>query len=742
MKNRTFFKLTTICGVLTASLLLLYFIIPSSEAAYQKQIKKQHKQFYEQLLKDDKAYVKQQIPKHDPIYCKIVANPATKDVDYYQIVWNNGKDSVKIKEKKTTKGSKYYTLHESDEKGKTSIEKLKKDISYLEKKDSLISFLPENRKIEIRNITSNETDSLLSIITNLLIGNDSSLIAYLDDKTLKFIHPYDICVYYINKDSLKNWCHQDKTPLDPSQSLYDFLFENRIISELPYQIVRMNYRDDRLYVNNIPEHFNVDNKNFQQACMRYPLAAINDTIVGSWEDRNIRLGENISWCKNIWVENTKTKSLEIYNIQPIELVEHNDKVKSIILFLFIAITICTVLLLYIVYKLSNKKKGGKKEDLNDIDDVGKDVKILRKKIKELEADKTELEATNQNLSQEIKELQQDADTYKTKWNNSKKENSELIHKHNELVNKYNSLLEKNKRLSDSCQELEKSIDNKIEAATQQLKEKYKKIEKEHLILLQYYSSTKKVIEQIVPCIKDITKEDLRFWDRVILQQVAIQELLLPLLGIYCKDLEIKSTFENCLKKMQVDSLQQFMFLYIERTLRYDNITAQEFSQAINEKIPQEIANYNLKVKNLQVPSITINQAEIKKYTECASLMQTKIALLKLDENFKTKMWANFGKEFIEKVDEIKDKAWFFKQVISIAYYTAEHLQYYANKSTDTSSYYNLTYLQKDFDSNYPKEYEHHYFGKSNSYADRIYEWCKELGIEHLPVLISEYLILP
>ncbi|MBR0340079.1 MAG: hypothetical protein IIX40_07750, partial [Alistipes sp.] len=47
----------------------------------------------------------------------------------------------------------------------------------------------------------------------------------------------------------------------------------------------------------------------------------------------------------------------------------------------------------------------------------------------------------------------------------------------------------------------------------------------------------------------------------------------------------------------------------------------------------------LKVKNLQVPSITINQAEIKKYTECASLMQTKIALLKLDENFKTKMWA-------------------------------------------------------------------------------------------------------
>ena len=312
----------------------------------------------------------------------------------------------------------------------------------------------------------------------------------------------------------------------------------------------------------------------------------------------------------------------------------------------------------------------------------------------------------------------------------------------DLVKKYNSLLEKNKILFASCQELEASIDNKIETATQQLKEKYQKIEKEHPVLLQYYSSTKKVIDQIVPCIKDITKEDLRFWDRVILQQVAIQELLLPLLEIYCKDLEIKSKFENCLKKMQVDSLQQIMFLYMERTLRHDNITAQEFSQVINEKIPQEIANYNMKVNDLKLLNITINQAEVEKYNECAGLMQTKVAQLKFDENFKTKMWANFGKEFIEKVDETKDKAWFFKHVISIAYYTAEYLQYNANKSTNTSLYYNLTYLQKEFDSNYPKEYEHNYFGKSNSYADRIYEWCKELGIEHLPVLISEYLILP
>lgn len=731
MRHKTCIKLTTICGVLAVSLLLLYFIMPSNEAAYQKQITKQHKQFCEGLIKDNDAYVNQQIPKHTPIYCEIVTDTITKSVVYYNIIWNSGEDSIKIKEAKTPERTKYYTLYDKDDK---KVNNLKKDISYSENIDTLISLLTEERKKELSNITT-ETDSMLSIITNLLIGNDSSLIAYIEDKTLKFIYSDDVCIYYINKDSLKNWCHSNKSQLEPSQSLYDFLIENRIISELPYQIVRMNYRDDRLYINNVPELFNANNKSFQQACMKYPLVAkANNDTIWRWEERNSRIGKNISWCKNIWVEKTKTKSLEIYNIKTIEPVVYNDKARIILLILFLTVVICTAILLYVAYKLSNKKK--------DDDNDDETVQTLLKKIKTLEASKKALEEDNKNISKELKDLQQDSDISKKKLNDVKRENKELILKHNDLVNKYNSLLEKNKRLSASCQELQASIDNKIEDATQQLKETYKKIEKEHPILLQYYSSTKKVIEQIVPCIKDITKEDMRFWDRVMLQQVAIQELLLPLLGIYCKDLEIKSKIEIGLKKMQVDNLQQFMFLYLERTLRYGNITAQEFSQAIKEKIPQEIANYNLKVKDLKLPNITINQAEIKKYTECASLIQTKVAQLKLDENFKTNMWANFGKEFTEKVDETKDKAWFFKHVITIAYYTAEYLQFYANKSTDMSYYYNLTYLHNEFDRKYPKAYEHNYYGKSNSYADRIYDWCKELGIEHLPVLISEYLILP
>lgn len=724
MKNRIFFKLTKICGVLAVLLLVLYFITPSNEATYQKQITKQHEQFCEELIKDGNAYVNQQIPKHTPIYCEIVTDTLTKRVAFYNIIWNSCKDSIKVKEANTLKKTKYYTCYDKDDK---KVNKLKKDISYSENKETLISLLTDERKKEISNITT-ETDSMLSIITNLLIGNDSSLIAYIDDKNIKFIHSDDVCTYYINKDSLINWCHQNKAPLEPSQSLYDFLIENRIISELPYQIVRMNYRDDKLYINNIPELFNTNNKHLQQGCMKYPLVAkANNDSIGRWQDRNSGIGKNISWCKNMWVENTKTKSLEIYNIKPIKPVVYNDKARIILLILFLTVVICMAILLYVTYKSSNQKKGAddndEDNDNNNDNDNKKDknVQTLLNKIKDLEEDK-------KNISEKL--------------NEAKKGNKELVHKHNDLVKKYNSLLEKNKRLFASCQELEASIDNKIETATQQLKEKYQKIEKEHPVLLQYYSSTKKVIDQIVPCIKDITKEDLRFWDRVILQQVAIQELLLPLLEIYCKDLEIKSKFENCLKKMQVDSLQQIMFLYMERTLRHDNITAQEFSQVINEKIPQEIANYNMKVNDLKLLNITINQAEVEKYNECAGLMQTKVTQLKFDENFKTKMWANFGKEFIEKVDETKDKAWFFKHVISIAYYTAEYLQYNANKSTNTSLYYNLTYLQKEFDSNYPKEYEHNYFGKSNSYADRIYEWCKELGIENLPVLISEYLILP
>lgn len=765
MKNKKLSTLTITCWVITICLLTLFIIAPSSERAYRKQIKKQHYLFFESLINDDQAFAEHQIPVSDEdfIYCKILVD-TIGNKRYYrpEIKWDD--HSIKMKDR--SNGSyKYYTLYEDTEGNRELVKKLGDKISYTKNVDNLIALLPTERKEEIRRIPSNEeTNRMLSVITNLLIGNNGFLATYIDDDSLQFVTMNDVCQYYITERELKEWCEKDTTPIDPTKSFHVFLEENNIISKIPYHFVRMNFRDDKLYIGNQVENFNNDNAELQRKCMEYPFVVLaSDGTILNWENRNDEIGEKVKWCQTKWYEDSKTKSLERYGIQPIEKKNH-DTFRMVLLILFIISAIISVGLLCLYFHLRhNARKSGKEvpdgygTTGTDGDSRAVEIKKLKEQIKALESEKKSLETENKSLQEKKNKLEEEKQSLIREQNSQKSTNSSLSQdlndwkkKYSELLQKWNDLVPKFKKLAEDYKSLKANhsalvadTDKKIEDATNEVKQRYEQIEAQYMQILPYYRTTNEIIRHIVPYLQSINKdEDMRFWDRVILQQVAIHEILLPLSKVWCKDIELKSIIEKTLEKMRTDSLQQYLLLYLERTLRYDNISAQEFSQALNEKIPQEIANYNAKVKQLQVPGIIINQNGDKKYTECADLMRLKVSQLKLDESFKTKMWTAFGKEFVDKVDETTDRTWFFKYVIALAYYTAEYLQFNANKSTDTSSYYNLTYLLNGFEPNYPKEYEHNYYGKSNSYADRIYDWCKELGIEHLQVLISEYLILP
>lgn len=750
MKKKILLISTIISSIAAVCFLLLFLLTPNNEKAFRNQVRKQHKVFCSNLLHESNAFAQNQIPKHKFIYCEI-AEDSIKG--YMPIIHYDGR-VIKLRERALAKTGKYYLLDDSTKL--KDVRELEKAISFYKNEESLLTALSHERIIEINKIPQNDSISrMLSVITNLLIGsNNLCIAAYVENGSLKYITHEDICCYYVDLDYLDSWQKNDTKALYVEQSLFKFLVENELVKRIPYEFVRMNFRDDKFFISGGEvEKFSAGNADLQRMCMNNHFVVLHEKKPFLLEERNQELGENIKWCQSDWVKQIKTESLSYFDIPPIKTQKNYDLLKFIYLFLFIAFVLISAI--FMCLWLMTFKTSGKGDDDNEswenrFNSLNKKyqaalaesktqtekIKSLGEKVKLLEKDSQSLRENIADLETEKGRLARENNTNLQNTNEAKKRYSELVQKYNELVGKYKALLTKNETLIAE-------VDKRVEDATMAIKLQYGQIEQHYNKILPYYKSTFEIIKQLSPYLQGIVKEkDLRFWDRVLLQQLAIHELLIPLSKVWCKDINVSPVAEGALEKMRTDDLLQYMLLYLEKTLRYDNISSQEFSQALNEKIPQEIDNYNAKVKQLQISGIVINQNADKKYVECADLMRLKVAQLKLDESFKTKMWSAFGKEFIDNVDETTDKSWFFRYVIALAYYTAEYLQFNANKSTDTSAYYNLTYLLKGFDSNYPKEYEHNYYGKSNSYADRVYEWCEDLGIEHLQVLISEYLILP
>lgn len=755
MKKKILLVSTIISCVAAVCFLLLFLITPNSERALRNQVRKQHKVICNGILHESNAFAENQIPQHKYIYCEI-AKDSIKG--YMPILHYDGK-VIRLRERALAKNEKYYLLDDSAKI--KDVQELERAISFYKFEKEMVLTLSPERISEINKIPENDSISrLLSVITNLLIGNNNLCIAaYTEEGSLKYITPNDICSYYIDLDYLEWWQKNDSKPLPVEQSLYEFLVGNRLVRPLPYKFVRMNFRDDKLFIGgNRVEKFSAENADLQKMCMNNHFVVLHEQRPYLLDEQNQNLGKNIKWCQSDWIKQTKTKSLEFFKVPTIKTQKNYDFLRLIYLFLFIAFIIISAIFLCLWWMTSKTSNRVDNEDPIGPDELWENrFNMLNKKYQEALAEsKTQSEKIN-SLGEKVKLLERDSQSLRENIADLEKEKARLARenstnlqitseakkKYSELVQKYNELVGKHKALVTKNETIVAEADKRVEETTKTIKQQYSQIEKHYKEILPYYNSTFEIIKQLIPYLQGITKEkDLRFWDRVLLQQLAIHELLIPLSKIWCKEINVSLVAESALEKMRTDNLLQYMLLYLEKTLRYDNITSQEFSQVLNEKIPQEIDNYNAKVKQLQIPGIVINQSADTKYIECADLMRLKVAQLKLDESFKAKMWATFGKEFIDHVDEATDKTWFFRYVISLAYYTAEYLQFNANRSTDMSYYYNLTYLQNGFDANYPKEYEHNYYGKSNKYADRIYEWCKELGIEHLQVLISEYLILP
>ncbi len=725
------------------SILLAIILIPTDEECKREQIKKQHETFLDSLLSDNRLQ-RHQIPQYEYIYATI----QQEGTNFNPIIhWGN--DSIKLKSVGATRNRSYdlYDINDTDKFDYVLDQLNERNIEYLYQR------LSTQRRKELGKMARQANDSSkrhVTLITNILIGDTAGHVRLLlHDNMFEFIEHKNIPKFYISQKALQRWV-EDSVQLYKDNSVYNVLTKNNLIKKINHRFVRMNFRDDVLYIGDETNSFNSSdtiNSKLQQKCLNYPIVLLSDKYeIKTFEEfTNEVFHEAPLWCTDQWLIDAKNKKLINYGIQDMETTNY-DLISYILIFVLLLIFVAIILFAY-KYLISNKTNDDDNIPDPDPEPTGGE-QSLKIKIKQLEEANVTLLQEKQKLSEENISYTRKIETLshkETELNkaiNESRNNYNLLQKKEvELTTQLNSFKQQNLKLHKQIEEQARNFDKKIEEVTEEIRKKYKEAITEYNKMLPYYTKTRETIERVRSYYQRIS-QDLKFWDRAMLMQVTLHHVLMPLLKIWDVNTDLTRQIDSILSLIRLDNLQLYVLRHMEITLKSNNVTSADFIQSINSKIPQDIEKYNAQAEDIKIPEIKIIELNDSKYIEFSDLMKGTIARLKLDEVFKDRLWQISGKDFAENVEVNTDKEWFFEHIITLAYYTADYLRFNQYKSTNTDYYFNLKYLETNFNQSYPDTFEYQHYEKSNSYANRIYEWCRELNIQHLKVLINKYLILP
>ena len=133
----------------------------------------------------------------------------------------------------------------------------------------------------------------------------------------------------------------------------------------------------------------------------------------------------------------------------------------------------------------------------------------------------------------------------------------------------------------------------------------------------------------------------------------------------------------------------------------------------------------------------------EKFTETAQSLDDAYDQIRSTDEYVTRMYDTFVKEFSEKADSNEEKAWFFGMMVAMGYHTVDFVRRKKNISINLCP--NYAYLLTDFDnSRLPEEsyFKYKDYAHSVEYSNRIYEWLDEIGVQHLKALVGRQLIKP
>lgn len=684
----------------------ILIVFPSPNRKRSNTIKRQCEELRDKIERDinDELW---QMPR-TYIYGRIECDSQGKPKSY-KICYQDDNEVHECTLKRDPENGEFYRLQNEDDMTKLC-NLLCKDTANLFANAKQIKENEYNAALNNKDTISAKATALF----NFLMGNSERIYVYgYESDTLHCITVDHMPQYYIDwnlLDTMSYKCHKNKELL-LFDNLSNFLTQHNVLSKTNFKAVAINYRDNEFYIQGEENSIKFSKDKFysrlQKDCIQKPMILISDTTIISWDDLNTNLTNSHKvlvspTLLSIW-ENTDYQCLKTK--VPGEDAKNNYWITILIAILCMLIGM-GVITFYIQKRqtLSIGNKGFVPQE--EVEKAKKEAERAKEEAKmakkEVEIAKKEVEIAKREALKDRKEALK------------VKEEAERV----------NREAEKFRRIIEELKETIKSLTEKI------------------TIMQPYYQQLKKVMDIYSTYFSKLKDgKEILAMNRILLMQITMKELALPLINKWMKNHNLPyhlDDVDTVITNLSNGLFQHALVRYMESAYKTPNISIQDFTKRLEEDITKSINEYRTSVPEGGIKALPLDVDST--FVERKNILLQIVAILRTDKKFKTVLWEKFGQEFAKQADTCDNQSWYLEQVLNIALFTTDYLSFANSGISDTSYFYNLEYLMRDFDTAYPKKFEYNNYEHSTTYTNRMYEWCKQLGIKQLKALVGQYKI--
>ena len=234
--------------------------------------------------------------------------------------------------------------------------------------------------------------------------------------------------------------------------------------------------------------------------------------------------------------------------------------------------------------------------------------------------------------------------------------------------------------------------------------------------------------------KIITTQDWKYWDRLAMMVRSLD--LVHNLLLMTEDsgyASLNRDIRPVLAQVTSDLSQLYLFRYYVRDLKasYDYRQFDSDLEAVRKTFATVKRDYAL-------------DCSLDSYDDTIQSLRIAYNSIKGTQAFSSQMWNQLVNDFISNAPSNKDQAWFFSRVVAIAYHASDFIA--GLNGRDSIFLYNQRYMMSGLNrsslDNDLVRFEYNDYQYSNDYTNRVYEWLKSMGVEHLPALVDNKLIMP
>ncbi len=252
----------------------------------------------------------------------------------------------------------------------------------------------------------------------------------------------------------------------------------------------------------------------------------------------------------------------------------------------------------------------------------------------------------------------------------------------------------------------------------------------------FYDETKSILESYHEVLKNTASDKLNIMDRIAVLSYSLTKLAVPLCNAWKKPLPFEPSIKQIVEAIETDIVLSLAARNFVNELANNSTNADGFDNSLSASgtIGKAVAQFNQKASDIAI-AIDPNNQRIQQLRQA-------LVFIKSNQLYVEKMWKNFVSEFVDSVHDNQDKAWFMQHIMHIALYSIDYIQSAKHPEQKTKNFANLQYLLDDFNTTELSavKFIHNDAELSNVLSNRIYKWASEEQINHLNVIIENYLI--